>query len=779
MLSYIFRIPNRMYKQLSIVFFLLLSAIQSHSQNLPLGSWREHLSFTQAQFVANTAQRVYCATDQAVYFIDKSDNSVQRYSKINGLSDVGIRLMDYSHSENVVFVGYVNSNIDLISSTGIINISDVERRTATGDKTINDVTFNSKFAYLATGFGVLALDLIKAEIKETYVVGTTGNEVPVYSVTTDGTYIYAAIAGGILRGEISNPSLNNFAEWQMVYPNTFTGVTFNKMCWLNGNLAVNFHSTSTDSVVMVNTSNFTTGTTLLSGGFELRQLKTENNRLYAVNNYSVNEWDNNFQSLRQIYSSANYQNTDMFGIATGSGNQLYIADRNNGLVNYTDNNNIIFTIPNSPASPNASFVFHNGTTLVTTHGTNRWSDSYGTDGYSTFDGVQWKTWNVKTITNSNVDLNQMLDLQAVVSEPGNPEHFFLGSRINGVFEFDNNVPVKMYNKDNSSLKGAFGNPGQTKIGGLAYDAAGNLWVVNSGVNTPLNVMSKEGVWQAINLQAVIPSGVNIFFGDILCDSYGQIWTTLISNGLIVYDPIAQASARISQETGGLNVNDVRCIVEDKEGQIWLGTSEGIAVIYSPGNATGSTAVKAQKILITIDGITQYLLDKEIITSIAVDGANRKWIGTNGGGVFLLSADGTKQIQNFNTSNSPLFSNTITSIAIDPVTGEVFIGTDKGLISYVGDATQGSESCSGLKVFPNPVKENYNGPIAVRGVTANGNIKITDIAGNVVYETTAKGGIATWDGNNFEGKRAHTGVYLVFATDEKGDNTCVTKLFLVN
>ena len=148
-------------------------------------------------------------------------------------------------------------------------------------------------------------------------------------------------------------------------------------------------------------------------------------------------------------------------------------------------------------------------------------------------------------------------------------------------------------------------------------------------------------------------------------------------------------------------------------------------------------------------------------------------------MFLLSADGTKQIQNFNTSNSPLFSNAITSIAIDPVTGEVFIGTDKGLISYVGDATQGTESCSGLKVFPNPVKENYDGPIAVRGVTANGNIKITDIAGNVVYETTAKGGIATWDGNNFEGKRAQTGVYLVFATDEKGNNTCVTKLFLVN
>ena len=172
-------------------------------------------------------------------------------------------------------------------------------------------------------------------------------------------------------------------------------------------------------------------------------------------------------------------------------------------------------------------------------------------------------------------------------------------------------------------------------------------------------------------------------------------TTLISNGLIVYDPVVQASARISQETGGLNVNDVRCMVEDKEGQIWLGTSEGIAVIYSPGNATGSTPAKAQK-LITIDGITQYLLDKEIITAIAVDGARNGLAPMAVVFYYLLMEQ--KQIQNFNTSNSPLL-NAITSIAIDPVTGEVFIGTDKGLI-FMLEMPHKEQSRSGLKVFPN-------------------------------------------------------------------------------
>lgn len=759
--------------------FFLIGTNLLQAQNLPLGSWREHLSFTQARFVNNTASHIYCGTEQALFFIDKQDNSIHHYSKINGLSDVGIAKMDYSDDQKVLVVCYSNSNLDLIYEDGIVNVSDIERRSATGDKTINDISFRGRFAYLATGFGVLALDLIKAEIKETYIIGITGNEVPVYSVTNDGTYIYAATDAGILRGEIANPDLNNFAEWQLVYPNVAT-TTFNILRVNNGRLAVNFHYASADSVIVLNAGTFAYEKTLTGGNFATRQLRISGNRFYYVNNYTVQEWDSDFQNLlREVYAGSVYTNTDMYGVSPGDGSVLFIADGNNGLVQYRNDTDVTFTIPNSPASSRSSYLYHNGKTLYVTHGVTRWNDSYDTDGYSTFDGTEWKTWNQKTIPSPTVDLGQFMDVQSVISEPGNPNHIFCGSRINGVFEFDNNSPVAVYNKTNSSLQGAFGNTGQTKIGGMCYDTQGNLWVVNSGVNTTLNKRSADGTWQSASLQSSIPGGVNLFFGDVVYDNSGQLWVTLLGSGLIVYDPSVQKSARIAQETGGLPVNDVKCMVQDNDGQLWLGTSEGIAVIYSPGNATGNNPVQAQKILITINGITQYLLDKEIVTTIAVDGANRKWIGTNGGGVFLLSPDGTKQIANFNTSNSPLFSNTITSIAINPLTGEVYIGTDKGLLSFVGDATQGDAGCKDVLVFPNPVKENYSGPIAIRGVTANGNVKITDVAGNVVYETKAKGGMATWDGNNFSGKRVHTGVYLVFATDEKGEHTCVTKLFLVN
>lgn len=758
----------------------LVTTSPSYSQNLPLGSWREHLPYSQAKFVANATTRMYCATEEALFYIDKADNSIQRYSKINGLSDVGIVFMDYNPSEDVVLVCYENSNIDLVYKDKTINVSDLKRRTATGDKTIFDVTFNGKYAYLATGFGVLVLDLQKAEIKDTYVVGITGNEVPVYSVTTNGTNLFASIPDGILKGDLSNPNLNNFSEWDLVYADVNANTTYNKLSYFNGMMVVNITSAQNDTIRILNSNDFSFINNLEEGGFKTRRIKSFNDKFYIVKYDNVEEYDNVLQNrIRSIASTGNFTGVDMYDVTSGESNSLYIADKSNGLVKYVDDNNISFVVPNSPYSGNASALFHNGISLFTTHGVVKWNDSYDRDGFSYFDGAEWKTINNKKTPSTVVDLDQMQDAQAIVSEPGNPSHIFVGSRINGLFEFKDNAPVVNHTKTNSTLLGAFGNDGQVKIGGLDFDDQGNLWVVNSGVFSALNKLSMDGSWEAINMQSVIPNGVNLFFGDVLCDSYGQVWAVINSSGIIVYDPFTQKSARLSQENGGLNVNDVRCLVEDKDGQLWIGTSEGVIVAYSPGGATGETPVQAQKILITINGVTQYLLDKEIITAIAVDGANRKWIGTKNGGVFLLSPDGTKQLLNFNTDNSPLFSNAITAIAIDPKTGEVFFGTEKGLISYVGDASDGETACNDLVVFPNPVKETYTGSIAIRGVTANGNVKITDIAGNVVYQTTANGGIAIWNGNNFDGKRAQTGVYLVFATDEKGDNTCTTKLLLVN
>ena len=219
---------------------------------------------------------------------------------------------------------------------------------------------------------------------------------------------------------------------------------------------------------------------------------------------------------------------------------------------------------------------------------------------------------------------------------------------------------------------------------------------------------------------------------------------------------------------------------DLDGEIWVGTDKGVAVFYTPENVFSGSDFDAQQILVDQDGFIQPLLESEIVTAIAVDGANKKWIGTQRAGVFYMSADGTQQLAHFTTEDTPLFSNTINCISINQLTGEVYFGTDKGIVSYKGLATEGNDIYADtVLVYPNPVNENYNGYIAIKGLVANADVKITDIAGNLIYQTTAEGGQAVWNGKNFSDERAKTGVYLVFSSNEDGTEKMVSKIMFIH
>ena len=220
------------------------------------------------------------------------------------------------------------------------------------------------------------------------------------------------------------------------------------------------------------------------------------------------------------------------------------------------------------------------------------------------------------------------------------------------------------------------------------------------------------------------------------------------------------------------------IAEDLDGDIWVGTDQGIVVYYYPENVFEDSDFHAQRIILTIGDVTQYLLNTEMITAIAIDGANRKWLGTKSSGVYLVSENGTEEIHHFTEGNSPLLSNQINDIGINHETGEIFFATDKGLISYRGSATMGSDEFRDVYVYPNPVRENYDGDITIRGLVSDVNVKITDISGNIVYETTAEGGQATWNGKNFSGSRVSTGIYLVFCSNDDGSKTYITKLLFI-
>jgi ligand-binding sensor domain-containing protein len=324
-----------------------------------------------------------------------------------------------------------------------------------------------------------------------------------------------------------------------------------------------------------------------------------------------------------------------------------------------------------------------------------------------------------------------------------------------------------------------------RIAGVDFDNENNLWVTNSSVPNPISVRKTDGKWKSFHFEGVIS---NILLSEIIVTGNNHKWVILPNgNGLFVFDNMGTIDNEnddqykklsIIDENGKIITNRTYSLVEDLTGDIWVGTDQGVVVYYNPENIFDDESFHANRVVLTIGDATDYLLKTEVINSIAVDGANRKWIGTEGSGVYLVSKDGTEEINHFTEDNSPLLSNKIVDIGINHESGEVFFATEKGLISYRGSATMGNDEFKDVYVYPNPVRENYEGDITIRGLVSDVNVKITDISGNIVYETTAEGGQATWDGKNFDGRRPSTGVYLVFCTNDDGSKTHITKLLFI-
>jgi hypothetical protein len=324
-----------------------------------------------------------------------------------------------------------------------------------------------------------------------------------------------------------------------------------------------------------------------------------------------------------------------------------------------------------------------------------------------------------------------------------------------------------------------------RVKDVVVDDKGLVWITNSLVNKGLAFMNTEGQWQSYNITSY--NTQNSHLGDLIIDNQGKKWFFIAKGGgVIVYDDNGTPEntnddnnkhLNTSSGQGNLPSNTVYSLAIDNDGEVWVGTDKGLAVFYDTDEVFGLNG-DAQQVLVEADGYVEPIIANESVTAIAIDGANRKWFGTKNSGVFVYSADGSQQMEHFTQENSPLLSNTVNHISIDNSSGEVFISTDKGLISYKGEATAGEKQHGNVLVYPNPVKENYNGPIAIKNVVENANIKITDIKGNLIKTTTAFGGQAIWDGKNKYGERANTGVYLVFSTDPTGLETNVAKILFI-
>lgn len=776
----------------AFIVALFSGLIQSHAQNLPIGGWRVHLPYKSCKYVTGSTSSIWAGTDNGLFRLNRADESIERITKIEGLSDLAIGTIRYNPYNSTLVVGYKNGNVDLIRNNVITNLPDIKRAQIVGNKSINNAYFVGNLAYLATGFGIVVVNTDRNEVKETYLIGTNGANVEVFDITSDGTTIYAATESGIYYAPINDPFITNFAVWSKFnnLPNNLSNAIYTNVEIFQGKLLTTYEPTypqytyNGGSVISYDSATNTWSTVI--GGLNPFSIYATANYLYVTDNYMTHRFNSSFVELTGYndLSSASgtfLQPKDVFVDETET---PWMADLRFGLVKCLAAHSGISYYPNGPISTSAYWMDKRNDELIVVTGghDDAWNNVLNNEGFSVYDGDYWGTYNKSNYT----ALDTMYDFLTCAIDPKVSGHYFLGSWGKGLWEINNGQTVHVWDNSNSTLDSKIEYQ-WVGVGGLAFDTAGNLWVVNSHVVTTLNVYKRDGTWQAIDFTGLLPVGITA--SEMIVTESGQKWVILPrGSGILVYDDNGTLTNTSDDKkkklgfTAGIGAipgTDVYCMAEDRDGEIWVGTDKGIGVFYCASNIFTTAGCDAQQILIEQDGHTQILLETQVVTCIAVDGANRKWIGTEGGGVFLMSADGTEQIAHFEAANSPLLSDNITSIAIDQATGEVFFGTTKGIVSYRGEAIEGKDEMGDVYAFPNPVHPDYSGPIAITGLVKDADVKITDVRGNVVFKTTALGGQAIWDGNNFKGERAASGVYMVFITNEDGSQKAVTKILLMN
>ncbi len=766
-----------------LLLLLSISIVTKASSQLAVGEWREHLPYSNAKMVVEAGNKIYCSTEFSLFYFNKDDNSIEKLSKVNGLSDISINAISYNPETEVLFVAYVNANIDLIKRNEIINLPDIKNKIMSGNKSINNIMFVNKYAYLACGFGIVVIDIDKNEVKDTYYIGPQGSRINVLDLDFDGTSIFAATESGIYSADINNPNLANYSSWMKLTNAPHQNSKFNNITSFKGKIYTNYVNETSEGYDTIFVYDYNTWNVWSkSEETHYNSITAGYNHLIVVNSYASAAFDSND-------NRTNYINSYSFGSARpnyacfDSDGLFWIADSNFGLIrNTVDWDNKSF-YPNGPYR-NTVFDMEIRDRKLWAAGGSRsasWGNLYNKAGVYSFIDNQWVSYNKE---NTAGITNSIWDITEIAIDPSNPNHVFAGSwGGGGVLEFLNNELLEVHNDSNSSLQSTLPGP-YCRIGGLAFDSDNNLWVSNSDVQEPVSVFTKSGEWYSFPYQ----SYVNVSdYGDIIVAQNNYKWLILPrGNGLFVFDDKATFNDTgdddkqkiVVKDEDGEIINDIYSIAEDKDGLIWLGTNQGVLVYYNPYDVFTNPGITAQRIIVEFDGTPQHLLGTETVTAIEIDGANRKWFGTDGAGVFLMSEDATEQILNFNTENSPLLSDIINSISIDGESGEVYFGTEKGIISYKGTATDGEVDYKDVYAFPNPVRPDYHGDIIIKGMLADSNVKIADISGNIVYETISQGGQAVWNGKDFSGNRVHTGVYLVFCTNYDGSKTSVTKILFI-
>ncbi len=752
--------------------------------NIAVGHWRHHLPNNRLLGVAETPTRIIGATEYGLVVFNKADNSVESFNKVHGLSDFGISAMAWSSERQLLVIGYDNGNIDVVQNGTVINIPDIMQASILGSKRVNNVLMGEGSALLSCDFGVVELDLSGFLIRDTWYIGPFGSMVNVNELALSDNRLYAATNAGLLSANPGAANLADYRNWQREQVSGQADEVFTLVAGHEGNILANRTTPAGDSLYLFDGQQWQ----VFRPGDEPEpsttwRLRSSQRQLLVATGNRLDVYDGNLQLTESIDSYF----PGMAGprdALLAEDQTLWIADRQFGLVRRRGPSEFDRIVLPGPAHATAFGLASGGGRVWVAPG----SRSYGGDnawnqnGFFVFENGQWRNYDRFRFPL----LENIIDLIGISVDPANPEKAYGASWLGGMVKFRPDSVVAVFDETNSTLRRRTDFDDRLRIGGTATDRHGNVWVTNSEVEKPISVRKPGGQWMAFGSGGVTTPQTVV--GELIIDRHDQKWILLPRNGIMLFrenslDHAGGVDARrltTQANLGNLPNINVHSLAMDHNGYIWVGTEEGVAVFFSPQRAFSGEPFNAARIVVEQDdGFAGYLLETETVTAIEVDGSNKKWFGTSRSGAFLLSADGRETIFHFNRANSPLPSNNILDITINGQNGEVFFATDRGLVSFRGLATGATARHSDVVAFPNPVRPGYAGYISVKGLVRNARVKITDINGNLVWETIAEGGQAVWNGQDLFGRRPSTGVYLVFSTNDDGEETMVTKILFVN
>ncbi len=739
--------------------------------------WKGYFSYNEVKDISQSTNRFFAASENALFSKNLQTNVIKTTNTVDGLSGQTITALYHSTISNKTMIGYENGLIIILNENDgtIVNVVDIINKQLPPQlKKVNHFMEYEGIVYVSCDFGIVQYNLTTMGFGDTYFIGVGIAEIVITQTAVFNNYIYAATATqGVKRADINNPNLIDATQWSTVASGNFAGVT---------SFGPELIALSTiGQLSRYNGSAFSPFANVPPAS----DIRSSIDYMIVTTPSKVLLYNQNLANTVQINSSQIVDYTPEFTCATVIGTTVYMGTKEDGVFTTSVDNPSAFEMikPDGPLRNNIFSINASSPNTWVVYGD--YDGSYNPYplskyGISRYTNESWVNILYDDLKPANGEVS---DLVRVTVNPNNPSQIFVSSFFNGLLKIENDELVEVYNETNSTLESIFPSNApkdEIRIEQSAFDKQGNLWMTNGIVKNGLKVMLANGSWQEYSLEGILNNYGEDRQGRLVVDRNNTKWFVTYDNGVIGFNENGNIFKKITMgsDSGNLPIQDARSLAIDNRNQLWIGTRKGLRVLPSVDRFLSDDNLTTNPIIILEEDVAQELLYEQFITDIAVDGANNKWIGTADAGVFMVSSNGQETKYIFNTNNSPLPSNVINDIEINGTTGEVFIATNKGMVSFKGTSTSAVEDLSKVIVYPNPVRPEYVGTVKITGLLDRATVKITDIGGNLVYETTSQGGTIEWDTTAFGKYRVASGVYMIFISASDGIETKVKKVMII-